>query len=266
MASQEGEDMPTVLITGASSGIGKELAREFALRKYNLILLARSTKKLEELKEEIENKNSVSVKIITYDLSDTNIKNLEKIVEENSFEILVNCAGFGEIIKFDEISLEKDLAMLNVNLISPFTLMRLFLKKALVEDKGRVINICSIAGLHYHPYMATYSTTKMALLNYSLSIAEEIKNISKNISVLSVCPGPVKTNFFKDETREKFGELKFWEMSAEEVAKDIMKSFDKKKTFSVVGFRNKFLMRLQGLLPVSIQLKCVERSLRKIIK
>ncbi len=257
--------MSTVLITGASSGIGKELSKEFAFRKYNLILLARNTKKLGELKEEIEKENSVSVKIIYYDLSNTNIENLKKIIEENSFDVLINCAGFGEITKFDEISLEKDLAMLNVNLISPFILTRLFLQKALLEDKGRIINICSTAGLYYHPYMSTYSTTKMALLNYSLSLSEEIKNRSKNVSVLSVCPGPVNTNFFKDETKEKFGKFRFWEMSAKVVAKDIMKSFDKKKRFSVVGFRNKFLIKLLGLLPINLQLKCVERSLRKII-
>lgn len=257
--------MPTVLITGASSGIGRELSKEFALRKYNLILLARNIKKLENLKKEIKEKFLVSVKIISYDLSDTNTKNLNKIIEENSFDILINCAGLGEITKFDEISLEKDLEMLNVNLISPFILTRLFLEKILLKDKGIIINICSTASLYYHPYMATYSTSKMALLNYSLSLSEEIKNRSKNISVLSICPGPTNTNFFKDETKEKFGNFKIWNMSAEKVAKDIMESFEKKKRFSIVGLRNKFLVKLLGLLPINIQLKCVERSLRKII-
>ncbi len=258
--------MSTVLITGASSGIGKELSKLFALKKYNLILLARNIKKLEKLKKEIEAEFLVSVKIISYDLADTNTKNLEKILEENFFEILVNCAGFGKITKFDNISLEKDLEMLNVNLISPFILTKLFLKKALQRDEGTVINICSTAGLYYHPYMATYSTTKMALLNYSLALSEEIKNRTKNISVLSICPGPTNTHFFSEETKEKFGKFRFWEMSAETVAKEIMKNFDKKKRFSVVGFRNKFLVKLLGLLPINIHLKCVEKSLRKIIK
>lgn len=255
--------MSVVLITGASSGIGKELAKLFAMKKYNLILLARNTEKLENIKRELEKEHSISAKIISYDLN--NIKALKEIIKENNFNILINCAGFGEITKFDNIRLEKDLEMLNVNFLSPFILTRLFLEKALLKDEGIVVNICSTAALYYHPYMATYSTSKKALLSYSLSVSEEIKYRTKNVSVISICPGPTDTNFFKKETKEKFGKFKIWEMSAEKVAKEIEGVIVNKNSFAIIGLRNKFLTKLLALLPINIQLKCVEKNLRKIL-
>ena len=253
--------MSTVLITGASSGIGKELAHSFGKRKYNLILLSRNTEKLLKIKESIEKNFKVDCKILTYDLK--NAENLEKIIEENYFDILVNCAGFGEMINFDNLTLEKDIEMLNVNLISPIILTKLFLKKALKRDKGTVINICSTAALYFHPYMTMYSTTKAGLLNYSLSLSEEINYRSKNIHLISICPGPTATSFFETSTKEKFGAFKLWEMSTESVAKEIMNIFDKKKRFAIIGFRNKILAKFTAMLPIILQLKIVAKHLRK---
>lgn len=253
--------MSKVLITGASSGIGKELAYLFAKRKYNLILLARSTDKLKKIKEDIEKKYSVICEIITYDLSD--IKNLDKIIKDYYFDVLINCAGFGEMINFDNLGLEKDLQMLNVNLTSPIILTKLFLEKALERNNGTVVNICSTAALYYHPYMAMYSATKVGLLNYSLSLSEEVKYRSKNVHLLSICPGPTNTDFFEETTKEKFGTFKAFEMSTESVAKEIMKVFDKKKRFAIIGLRNKILARFTAMLPINMQLKIVARHLRK---
>ncbi|MDO4689752.1 MAG: SDR family oxidoreductase [Fusobacterium sp.] len=253
--------MSVVLITGASSGIGKELAYFFAKRNYNLILLARNTQKLLEIKDSIEKKFNIACKIISYDLKNT--ENLEKIVEENNFDILINCAAFGEMTNFDNLTLEKDIEMLNVNLISPIILTKLFLKKALERDEGTVMNICSTAALYYHPYMTMYSTTKAGLLNYSLSLSEEIRFRTKNVHLLSICPGPTATPFFEEETKAKFGVFKVWEMSAESVAKDILRVFDKKKRFAIIGLRNKILAKFTAMLPISLQLKVVARHLRK---
>lgn len=253
--------MSVVLISGASSGIGKELAYSFAKRNYSLILLARNTQKLLELKEDIEKKFKVECKIIAYDLKNT--ENLERIVEENNFEILINNAGFGEMINFDNLSLEKDIEMINVNLISPIILTKLFLKKALKKDKGTVINICSTAALYYHPYMTMYSTTKSGLLNYSLSLSEEIRFRTRNVHLLTICPGPTATPFFEESTKEKFGAFKLWEMSVEAVAKEIINVFDKKKKFTVIGFRNKVLAKITAMLPIGLQLKIVAKHLRK---
>ncbi|WP_022819685.1 SDR family NAD(P)-dependent oxidoreductase [Fusobacterium russii] len=253
--------MSVVLITGASSGIGKELAYSFAKRNYNLILLARSTQKLLEIKEDIEKNFNLDCKVIIYDLKNT--ENLEEIVEDNYFDILINCAGFGEMINFDSLTLEKDIEMLNVNLISPIILTKLFLKKALEKDKGTVINICSTAALYFHPYMAMYSTTKAGLLNYSLSLSEEIRFRTKNVHLLSICPGPTATPFFEEETKQKFGAFKIWEMSAPDVAKEILNTFDKKKKFTIIGFRNKVLAKFTAMLPIGLQLKIVAKHLRK---
>lgn len=253
--------MSVVLITGASSGIGKELVYSFAKRNYNLILLARSTQKLSEIKENVEKNFKIDCKIITYDLKNT--ENLERIIEENNFDILINCAGFGEMVNFDNLTLEKDIEMLNVNLISPIILTKLFLKKALERGEGTVINICSTAALYFHPYMTMYSTTKAGLLNYSLSLSEEIRFRNKNVHILSICPGPTATPFFEESTKQKFGAFKIWEMSVEDVGKEILKAFDKKKKFTIIGFRNKLLAKFTAMLPISLQLKAVAKHLRK---
>lgn len=264
--------MSRVLITGSSSGIGEELARSFAKRKYDLILLARNEEKLKELKKELEEKYLICCEIIIFDLSNTNnIKNLKEIINNFNFDILINCAGFGEIKKFDTLSIEREINMLNVNLVYPIVLTRLFLEKNKEADATNdreltIINICSTAALYLHPYMAMYSTTKRGLLNYSLSVSEELKNINKKINLLSVCPGPTATPFFTEETKSKFGAFKIWEMSVETVAEEIMNSFDRKKRFTIIGFRNKILAKAIALLPINLQLKLVGRHLKNVIK
>lgn len=259
--------MPTAMITGASSGIGRELAILFAKKKYNLLLLARSEEKLKNLKKELEENYSIICNLIFYDLSNIDkekIKEMENIIKEYDLDILINCAGFGAITNFYDLSLEEDLKMLNVNLNSAIILSRLFLEKALEINKGNLINICSTAALYYHPYMTTYSTTKRALLNYSLSLSEELKNT--NIRVISICPGPTASPFFDDSVKEKFKSFKMWEMSTESVAREIISAYDRRKKFVIVGLRNKLLTKLINILPINLQLKLVAKHLRKVVR
>ena len=164
---------------------------------------------------------------------------------------------------FDKLTLEKDLQMLNVNLISPIILTRLFAEKALRKGYGTVLNICSTAALYRHPYMTVYSTTKAGLLNYSLSLSEEVKARNKNINILSICPGPTDTPFFDETTKNKFGTFAIFEMRTEKVAKEIMRIFDKKKRFAIIGYRNIILAKLTALLPINLQLKIVAHHLKK---
>lgn len=264
--------MASALITGASSGIGKELARLFAERKYDLILLSRSEDKLKNIKKELEEKYLINCELVVFDLSNTNnIKDFEAIIKNFDCEILINCAGFGEIKKFDDLSIERELSMLNVNLLSPIILTRLFLEKNIknqdnINREITIINICSTAALYLHPYMTMYSTTKRGLLNYSLSLSEELKNRNKNIHLLSICPGPTATPFFEESTKEKFGSFKLWEMSTEVVAKEIINCFDKKKRFGIIGFRNKILAKFVAMLPINFQLKMVAKHLKNAVK
>ena len=257
--------MEKILITGASSGIGKELARNLAGRSRKMYLLARSIDKLNLLKKELEEKNSLLECIcIKYDLTDTG--DLESITENCDVDLVINCAGSGKITDFLKLSDEEDLDTINVNFISPLVLTKKFSEKFLQEGKGIILNICSIAALYQHPYMAIYSSAKSALLHYSLALDEELSHKNKNIRVLSVCPGPTASNFFNKDTQEKFGSSQKFMMTSEDVAKEIIKMIEKKKRFSIIGFRNKLSMFLINLLPISLQLRLAGVILKKVIK
>ena len=257
--------MEKILITGASSGIGKELARNLAGRSRKMYLLARSEDKLNLLKKELEEKNSqLECICIKYDLTDT--VNLESITENCDVDLVINCAGIGKITDFLKLSDEEDLNTINVNFISPLILTKKFLEKFLQAGKGTVLNVCSTAALYQHPYMAIYSSVKSALLHYSLALDEELSHKNKNVRVLSVCPGPTASNFFDKDTQEKFGNSQKFMMTSECAAKEIIKMIEKKKRFSIIGFRNKLSMFLINLLPVSLQLKLAGLILKKVIK
>ena len=196
--------MKRILITGASSGIGKELARNLANKSEKLFLLARSLNKLKRLKNELEEKySSLECICIKYDLTDIN--NLENIIINCDIDLIINCAGFGKITDFSKLSDKEDLDTINVNFISPLILTKKFSEKFLQKGEGIILNICSTAALYQHPYMAIYSSTKSALLHYSLALHEELSHKNKNVRVLSVCPGPTASNFFDKDIQEKFG-------------------------------------------------------------
>ena len=257
--------MEKILITGASSGIGEELTRNLANKSKKLFLLARSLDKLSLLKKELEEKfSSLECICMKYDL--TNINNLENIVKNCDVDLVINCAGFGKITDFSKLSDKEDLDTINVNFISPLILTKKFSEKFLQKGQGTILNVCSTAALYQHPYMAVYSSTKSALLHYSLALDEELSHKNKNVRVLSVCPGPTASNFFDKDIQEKFGSSQKFMMSSEDVAKRIIKVIENKKRFSIIGFRNKLSMFLINLLPISLQLKLVGLILKKVIK
>lgn len=257
--------MEKILITGASSGIGRELAKILAKDMKKIFLLARSIEKLKELKEELENiYPNLECESLKFDLSD--IEYMDNIVEKCDVDTVINCAGFGRLDKFLNISLDEEIKTINVNYVAPIILTRKYIDKFLKEDKGLIVNICSTAALYYHPYMNIYSSTKAGLLHYSLGIDEELKSMKSNVRVLSICPGPTETNFFNKNIQKKFGSSQKLMMSAQDVAKEIIKSIDKKKTFSIIGFRNKISMFLLDILPISMQLKLLSIILGKVLK
>ena len=257
--------MEKILITGASSGIGKELAKKLAIKSKKMYLLARSSDKLNLLKKELEEKNPLIECIcIEYDLTD--IDNLRNIVENCDVDLVINCAGFGKITDFLKLSDKEDLDTVNVNFVSPLILTKKFSEKFLQKGKGIILNVCSTGALYQHPYMAVYSSAKSALLHYSLALDEELSHKNKNVRVLSVCPGPTASNFFAKDVQEKFGSSQKFMMTSEDVAKEIIKMMEKKKRFSIIGFRNKLSMFLINLLPVSLQLKLAGLILKKVIK
>lgn len=186
----------TALITGASSGIGKELARIHAELGGDLVIVARRQDKLEELKNELETQFEVTVTIIVKDLSVYGAsEEIYNEVKASGIEIdyLLNNAGFGGRGKFHEREWEKDLAMMNVNMVALTTLTKLFLTDFVNRNEGKILNTSSTASLMPGPLQAVYFATKAYVTSFSNAIAEELQDT--NITVTALLPGATETEF-----------------------------------------------------------------------
>ena len=190
------------LITGASSGIGRDMAFEFADRGYDLILVARSFDRLKEVKNEIIKKyDKCNVLIMKCDVSNVeSVKNLYNDVRKEfvNIDVLVNNAGFGDCGKFYETDLEKDISMINTNILGLHVLTKLFLRDMVKVNKGYILNIASIAGFMPGPLMATYYSTKAYVVRLTRAIAKELKSVNSKVRIAAFCPGPVNTEFDKN--------------------------------------------------------------------
>ncbi|MBZ4684095.1 MAG: isfD [Fusobacteriales bacterium] len=196
--------MKTALITGASSGIGKELAYIHAENGGDLVLVARSGDKLETIKKDIEEKYKVKVDIIVKDLSIPNspFEVYNEIKQKNiDIEYLINNAGFGGIGYFHKRDLSKDLAMINVNIVALTTLTHLFLQDFTKKNSGKILNVSSTASLLPGPLQAVYYATKAFVTSFSNAISEELKNT--NITVTNLMPGATNTGFGKVSGMDK---------------------------------------------------------------
>lgn len=182
------------LITGASSGIGRDMARVLSQKGYDLVLVARDEKKLLELVQELEQKNNVNVQTITMDLSvEDNCKELHKCVSD--VDILINNAGFGDCGNFTKTDLNKELSMIRTNIVAYHILTKLYLVDMKARNSGKILNVASIAGFMPGPLMATYYSTKAYVVRLSESIREELRKEKSNVQISILCPGPVETNF-----------------------------------------------------------------------
>ena len=190
------------LITGASSGIGKDMAFEFADRGYDLILVARSFDRLKEVKNEIIKKyDKCNVLIMKCDVSNVeSVKNLYNNIQKEfgNIDVLVNNAGFGDCGEFYETDLEKDISMINTNILGLHVLTKLFLRDMVKVNKGYILNIASIAGFMTGPLMATYYSTKAYVVRLTRAIAKELKSVNSKVRIAAYCPGPVDTEFNKN--------------------------------------------------------------------
>ncbi|BDS12906.1 SDR family NAD(P)-dependent oxidoreductase [Aureispira anguillae] len=186
----------TALITGASSGIGKELACIHAEQKGNLVLVARRADKLMELKHKLEATYNIKVTVIAKDLTLPNAA--QEIYDELKqvgveIDYLINNAGFGGLGKFHEREWEKDLAMINLNIVALTALTRLFLPDFVKRNSGKILNVSSTASLMPGPLQAVYYATKAYVTFFSNAIAEELHDT--NISVTNLMPGATATEF-----------------------------------------------------------------------
>lgn len=180
------------LVTGASSGIGKEIALYLNSLGYDLYVVAKNKKKLDKLYKNIRG----NVTTLELDLSnEDNCYLLYERLKNENIDILVNNAGFGDAGNFIETDLNKELDMINVNIKAYHILMKLFLKDFVERDYGRILNVASMSGFMPGVYMATYYATKSYIIKLSLGVFEELKQMNSNVKISVFCPGPVKSNF-----------------------------------------------------------------------
>lgn len=181
------------LITGASSGIGREFALYLAELGYDLIICARSTDKLNALKDEIKN---VSVRVITIDLSrESDAFDLYEHLKEEDIDVLINNAGFGAFGKFLNVPLEREVELIHTNVSSVHILTKCFLKDMQSKNSGLILNVGSMAGFSAGPKLSSYYASKNYVVRLTQAINEELRRDGSKVKISVLCPGPVETNF-----------------------------------------------------------------------
>lgn len=236
------------LITGASSGIGADMARILSSHGHDLILVARDKKKLELLKEEL----TTDVKIISLDLSSTfNCMKLYNKVKKENIDILINNAGFGMFGEFVDTNLEKELDMVDLNIKAVHTLTKVFLQDFKTRNSGYILNVASSAAFSPGPLMSTYYATKAYVLRLTQGIYEELRREKSNVSVSCLCPGPVNTNF--NNVAGVTFSVKALE--SKDVAEYAIKKMLKRKLVIIPGLLMKLNYIFNRFVPVKILLK-----------
>ena len=231
------------LITGASSGIGRDIARELSKRGYELVIVARNLDRLNKLKEEL----NTNVEIESMDISV--VENCKKLFEKhNDIDILINNAGFGDCGEFTKTSLEKEIQMINTNITAYHVLTKLYLQKMREKNNGIILNVASIAGFMPGPLMATYYSTNAYVVRLSEAIREELRREKSKVQISILCPGPVDTNF------NKVADVEFAlkGLSSEYVAKYAVNKMLKGKFYIVPGIKIKLAKIATKIAPNNI--------------
>jgi len=220
------------LVTGASSGIGREIARYLDKLGYDTILVSRNREALEKLQKSLKNKS----KVIVMDLQNLdNLKSLYVLVKNEDIDILVNNAGFGVFGEFTKTELSKEMDMLDLNIKCVHILMKLFLKDMKKRNSGYILNVSSSASFMPGPLMASYYASKSYVTRLTEAVSYELEKEGSKVHVACLCPGPVDTNF------NKVAGVHFSvkPLSKEYVAKYAIDSMLRKKTVIIPGFKMK---------------------------
>jgi short-subunit dehydrogenase len=238
------------LITGASSGIGYEIAKLFAADKTDLLIVARNEKKLLEIKNEFEDQFKIDVFTVTADLSSNEgIQTVYDAVNTNKLIVsyLVNNAGFGDYGAFIDRRMEKYKEMIQLNIVSLTELSYHFGKEMVKRGKGRILNVASMAGLQPDPNFAVYGATKAYVISISEAIHKEFENTGVSVTVLS--PGATASNFME---RADMNNAKLYAsgvMASLDVAMEGYNGMMKGKLHVIPGFKNKILGFFSGIMP-----------------
>ncbi|MEV4092151.1 SDR family NAD(P)-dependent oxidoreductase [Streptosporangium saharense] len=228
----------TALVTGASSGIGVEFARQLAARGHDLVLVARSVDKLESLAEELRGAYGVRAEVVAQDLAapDAASRVADEVAARGmTVDLLVNNAGFGTAGRFEEIPAEREHDELMVNVVSLVGLTHAFVPGMVARGGGAVVNVGSTAGFHVTPYFATYGASKTFVLNFSLALWSEFRG--RGIKVLAVTPGPVETAFF-DVIGTRAAAIGARMSTPDRVVRSALRALDRNRGYVVPGMSN----------------------------
>lgn len=252
---------PAALVTGASSGIGAELARILAREGYTIIASGRDRGRLSALASELECTYGAAVRICIADLADPEAADAlyrETRTAVGRVEVLVNCAGFGRYGRYDETEWEWEEAMIRVNVTALSRLTKLFLPEMIARGRGMVLNVASTAAFQPGPFMAVYYATKAYVLHFTEALAEEFR--STGVSFTALCPGPVKTGFQLTAGSSLPGSGRNpFVLAAREVAEYGYRAMVRGKTVAIPGYANRLAVRLGRFVPRSFMRRLVRR-------
>lgn len=236
------------LITGASSGLGADIAKVLSEMGYDIILVARRKTRLAKVKSEIK----TNVEIINMDISSTfNCLELYNQVKNEEIEVVVNCAGFGLFGDFTDTSLDKELDMIDTNIKGLHILTKLFLKDFVKRNRGYILNVASSAAFQPGPLMSTYYASKAYVLRLTESIYGELREMKSNVGISVLCPGPVDTEFNKVAKVE----FSIKPLKSIDVANYAVKKMFKKKLVIVPGKLMKLNYAFNKFIPKKALLK-----------
>jgi short-subunit dehydrogenase len=252
----------TCLVTGASSGIGSEIARGLARRGHGVTLAARREDRLRELADEISEEHSVRAETISVDVSDTDARGALKAgIEERGLtvEVLVNNAGFGSGGKFTELDPEEEASIIRTNVEAVVALTGHFLPDMVERGRGAILNLASLISFQPVPFQATYGASKAAVLSHTEALHEELRGTG--VTITAVCPGPVRTEFGEmggfGGADDKIPDF-VW-LEADKVAEDAIEGMEKGERVVVPGALNQLAAFSGHYMPRSMLLPIVRR-------
>lgn len=254
----------TALVTGASSGLGAEFARQLATRGHDLVLVARSKDRLDALAGDLRQRHGVRADVFAHDLAAPGAA--ERIAADLAtvgiaIDLLVNNAGFGTAGRFEEIPAGRDTDQLMVNVVSVVALTRLLVPAMLARGGGGVINVGSTAGFQPSPYFAAYAAAKTFVLHFSLALREEHRG--RGLRVLALCPGPTRTAFF--DTVGERAAIGARMMPADAVVRTALRAYDRDRGYVVPGLGNALNAHLSPRRPRRLVTAIAKRVTRGVL-
>ncbi|MBD3220628.1 SDR family NAD(P)-dependent oxidoreductase [bacterium] len=254
---------PITLITGASSGIGADLAREHARAGGSLVLVARRRERLEELAAELADRHDAEALILARDLTAPDAAGaLHRDIAERGLEVdhLINNAGFGGLGLFHEIAPERHEAMIQLNVLALTQLTRFFLPEMIARGSGRVLNVASVAGFVPGPWQAAYYATKAYVLSLTEALAVELRGTG--VTVTALCPGPTTTEFAEQAGADRLKLFESGTATSADVAAYGYRAMLRGKTVAIHGASNRMVPTLLRVLPRGVPARMVERVQR----